>query len=252
MKRFQDKNIIISGAASGIGRACAERIASEGGHLGLIDIDERGLMETAALVEKHNIRIFYKTCDVSSFKETADCVSYLVTQLGSLQVLSHNAGIMRCYHTHEMLIEQWQEIISVNVTGTFNMNRHCLPYLLESESSAIVNNASIAADHRHPWMAAYAASKGAVKSFTRSLFIEYCMQGLRANCVMPGSISSNMSRSFMMPERADKTLLKSLIPFGESRLVHARHAANAIAFLASSDAAHINGTEITVDGGRIF
>lgn len=100
-------------------------------------------------------------------------------------------------------------------------------------------------------MVAYAATKGAIKSFTRSLFIEYCLQGLHANCVMPGSIDTNIANNVKIPAGADPALLKTLTPFGKHMPGTPEQAAGVIAFLLSEDASYINGTEIKVDGGKI-
>ena len=250
--RFKKKNVLITGAASGIGRAAAERIASEGGNLALLDLDTGKLEEVARdLQDRFGGKVVYRKCDVSHFGQVKDTIDQLCDELGGIQSLSHNAGILRCYNTHEMSLEQWNEIISVNLTGTFNVNRHALPHLLKNQCSYLVNTSSIAAYYRHPWMSAYSATKGAILSFTRSLFIEYFQQGLRANCVLPGSINTPLARSFHIPKGADPKLLQSLVPFTPPVSVSPENVAATIAFLASDDAFHINGTEISVDGGKV-
>lgn len=252
MKRFENRNVMITGAASGIGKAAAIRIASEGGNLALLDLDMEKLKEIAIEIqETFKVKVIFEKCNVADFEKVKEVINKLCKELGGIQALSHNAGILRCYNTHEMTLEEWNEILSVNLTGTFNVNRHALPHLLKNECSYLVNTSSIAAYYRHPWMSAYSATKGAIKSFTRSLFIEYCMQGLHANCVLPGSIDTPLARSFKIPEGADPKLLKSLVPFDQANLVSAESVATAIAFLASDDALHINGTEISIDGGKI-
>jgi NAD(P)-dependent dehydrogenase (short-subunit alcohol dehydrogenase family) len=252
MQRFQHKNVIISGASSGIGRATAHRIAKEGGNLGIFDINLERLKKTASELQAYGNQVCYLQCDVTNFDETSQVIDHLYHELGGIHALSHNAGILRCYHTHEMTLAEWNEVLAVNLTGTFNVNRHAIPHLLKNERSYIVNTSSIAADQPHPWMSAYAATKGAIKSFTRSIFIEYALQGLHANCVMPGSIKSDLADTFMVPTGANRDLVKTLIPLGESKPVSPDHVASVIAMLASDDAMHINGTEIVVDGGRIY
>ena len=251
MERFQNRNVLITGAASGIGRAAAFRIAQERGNVALIDIDQEKLKDVVRELKSYNIKVVYNQCNVADFQEVEECVHKLCKDLGGIHALSHNAGILRCYNTHEMTMEQWNEIVSVNLNGTFNVNRHALPYLLKNPSSVIVNTASIAAYYRHPWMSAYSATKGAIVAFTRSLFIEYYQQGLRANCVMPGSISTPLGNAFRIPKGANPELIKTLAPMGKVTEVSPEHVAAAIAFLASDDALHINGTELTVDGGKI-
>jgi NAD(P)-dependent dehydrogenase (short-subunit alcohol dehydrogenase family) len=169
--------------------------------------------------------------------------------MGGFDTLNHCAGILRTYHTHEMNYEQWHEIIDVNLHGTFYVNHAALPHLLKNRYSAIVNCSSTAAIGSHPWMSAYAASKGAIISFTRSLYQEYVKQGLRANCVVPGGIATALHGDFKAPEGADMDLLKGAMPF--VGFAKPRHAASVIAFLASDDARYVNGTEVRADGGAL-
>lgn len=251
MKRFENRNVLITGAASGIGFAAAKRIAGEGGNLALLDINAELLNSAAKELKQFNVDIVYEICNVANFEATKHAIDSMSLKLGGIQYLSHNAGILKCYNTHEMTIEQWNEIVSINLTGTFNVNRHALPHLLKNKNSSLVNTSSIAAYYRHPWMSAYSATKGAIKSFTRSLFIEYCMQGLRANCVLPGSIETPLARNFSIPAGANPELLKSLTPFDKAVMVSPHSVAGSIAFLLSDDAQHINGTEISIDGGKI-
>jgi len=252
MKRFENRNVLITGASSGIGRAAAVRIASEGGNLALLDINDEKLKEVAKdLQSKFKGKVVFQKCDVANFENVQEAIEKSSEKLGGIQALSHNAGILRCYNTHEMTLEQWNEVLSINLTGTFNVNRHALKHLLKNSHSCLVNTSSIAAYYRHPWMSAYSASKGAIRSFTRSLFIEYCKQGLRANCVLPGSVDTPLGRSFSIPPGADPILLKTLMPFENATEASPDSVAAAIAFLASDDALHINGTELSIDGGKI-
>lgn len=253
MRRFENRNVMITGAGNGIGKAAAIRIAQEGGNLGLLDINLENLeILSQEISQKYNVKVVHECCNVASFEETQTVVNKLVNGLGGIQALSHNAGILRCYNTHEMTSKQWDEIISINLTGTFNIARHALPHLLMNKNSYLVNASSIAIEQPHPWMSAYAASKGAIQSFTRSLFIEYFLQGLHANCILPGSIGTELAGAFSIPEGANRELVKTLIPLGEHRPVSADHVAGVIALLTSDDGMHINGTEISIDGGRIF
>lgn len=252
MKRFEDKRVIVTGAASGIGKAAAMRMASEGAILGLLDLNHDRLIKTAQEISKqHGTSVFSRQCDVGDFDEVEESINSLAKDMGGLQALSHNAGILKVYNTHEMTLKQWNELIRVNLTGTFAVNRFALPHLLKNEVSYLVNMSSIAEHHPHPWAAAYSATKGGIHSFTRSLFIEYHRQGLRANTVKPGSIQSDLATNFSFPEGSDKELIKFLTPFGAAHMVGPEHAAGTIAFLCSDDAYHINGTEIVVDGGKI-
>lgn len=178
-------------------------------------------------------------------------INKLCAHLGGINALSHKVGILKCYNTHEMTLDNWNQIISVNLTGTFNVNRQAIPHLLKNEASYLINNSSIAVELPHPWMAAYVATKGGMQAMTRSLALEYYLQGLRANCILPGSIDTGLSNTFEIPQNANPVLLKTLTPLGKASMVSPDKVAGTVAFLASDDAFHITGTEITVDGGKL-
>jgi len=163
-------------------------------------------------------------------------------------VLCNVAGVLKFGHTHEFSLEDWNRIIGVNLTGTFLMCREAIPHLLATRG-VIVNIGSTAALRGHPWTPAYSASKGGVLAFTNGLAIEYGRQGLRANTVCPGSISTPMVNEFQLPEGGDQRLLKRIMPLDQFRGPEV--VASTIAFLASEDAAHINGEAIRVDGATL-
>ena len=158
----------------------------------------------------------------------------------------NSAGILRFEHSHEVALESWQQILDVNLTGTFLMCQAAIPALLE-QRGAIVNVSSTAALAAHPWAAAYSASKGGVLALTRTLAIEYAKQGLRANAVCPGSIDTPITDAFHLPEGADgKLVYRIMSPTG---MGDASKVAAAIAYLGSDDAIHVNGADLRIDGG---
>lgn len=251
MERFKNKNIMITGAASGIGKAVAYRIAKEQGNLILLDINAESLKTLANELKQYNHKALIAQCDVANFSETQDVITKLSDELGGINALSHNAGIMHCYNTHSMTIEEWNQIISINLTGTFNVNRAALPYLLKNTNSYLVNTASIAVEQAHPWLSAYSASKGGIVSFTRSIALEYALQGLHANCVLPGGVETELAAKFSFPDGVNKDLVKMLSPLGNHKPAKTDSIANVIALLCSDEANHINGTEVRIDGGKI-
>ncbi len=249
MKRFEGKHVVITGAAAGIGQATAERIAEEGGTMALIDLNAEGLAATKALVEGLGATAHVYEVNVTDGLAVKQVIDKAAEDLGGFDTLVHCAGILRTYHTHEMTFEEWHQIINVNLNGTFYVNHASLPHLLKNRFSSIVNCSSTSALGSHPWMSAYAASKGGIISFTRSIYQEYVKQGLRANCVVPGGIATSLHGDFKAPEGADMDLLKGAMPF--VGFAKPRHAASVIAFLASDDARYINGTEVRADGGAL-
>jgi NAD(P)-dependent dehydrogenase (short-subunit alcohol dehydrogenase family) len=167
---------------------------------------------------------------------------------GRLDVLANVAGILRTANTHEHSLETWDQVLAVNLTGTFLCCRAAIPALLESRGN-IVNVSSTAALAGHPWAAAYAASKGGVLALTRTIAVEYAQRGLRCNAVCPGSIKTPITRDFAFPEGADTDLVRRIMALDKPR--GPETVAAAIAFLASDDAAHINGEDVRVDGGTL-
>ncbi|MDR7171939.1 SDR family NAD(P)-dependent oxidoreductase [Nocardia aobensis] len=253
MERFADRRVLITGAGSGIGRATVHRILSEGGTVVAADVSEAGLAETAKqAAEKGSAdRLTTVTIDISDESSVQAGVAKAVETLGGLDALVNAAGILRSAHTHEMPLADWNRIITTNLTGTFLMIRESLPALLDSGRGVIVNFASTSTYFAHPYMAAYAASKGGIMSMTHALASEYSKQNLRAVAVAPGSISSDMTdgRGPGLPEDADFSLFTKLMPMLGQGFASPDTVAGVVAMLASDDGAFITGTEVRIDGG---
>ncbi|KJF20785.1 SDR family NAD(P)-dependent oxidoreductase [Rhodococcus sp. AD45-ID] len=251
MNRFDNKRVLISGAGSGIGQATVARILEEGGTVVAADISEAGLELTraAAAAAGHGDRLTVVTVDISKEDSVRQQIGSAITALGGLDVLVNAAGILRSERTHEMSLDFWNTVIGVNLTGTFLMTREALPALLESGSGVVVNFSSTSATFAHPYMAAYAASKGGIQSFTHALALEYSKQGLRAVAVAPGSIASGMTSDPGFPADIDYTLLGKLLPAIGDGFAPPSAVAGVIAMLASDDGSFVTGTEIRIDGG---
>jgi meso-butanediol dehydrogenase / (S,S)-butanediol dehydrogenase / diacetyl reductase len=249
MRRFEDRVVLITGAASGIGRATVERIASEGGRVFCVDVQAEAVEATAKQAAALGAQSESRVCDVSSEAAVNAAVAACVERFGRLDALCHVAGILRFYHAHEMTLAQWREIQSINADGTFLVCRAALPHLLASKGN-IVNVSSVAAKAGLAYGAAYAASKGAVLSFTKTLAVEYGKRGVRANSVCPGSIKTPMTAAGAgLPKDADMKLVMRQMALDQPR--GPETVSSLIAFLASDDAAHINGVDFLVDGGTL-
>ena len=243
MKRFKDKVVLVTGAGSGIGRSTALRMDSEGAILIIIDINEDELIKTKSMLK--NKESTAKVLDISTIAD----VKKFFKDLNKLDALINVAGILRFDNSHEVQIDDWEKILNVNLTGTFFMCSYALPLLLKSKG-AIVNVSSSAALGSHAWTAAYSASKGGISAFSKTLAVEYGMEGLNVNCVCPASIETPMSTNPNMPKDIDTRLLKKIMPIdGVNR--SPEEIASTIAFLASEDAIHINGIDLRVDGGLL-
>ena len=239
---------MVTGAASGIGRATAERIARERGSVFCVDVNASALDEVVARVDELGGRGAARSCDVSSATDCRAAVVACVERFGRIDALVNMAGIIRMGHTEEFPIEQWQQVLDVNLSGTFYMCQAALPHLLEVGGN-IVNAASSICFRSTPYAAAYAASKGGILALSRMLAVEYGKRGLRANSVAPGSIETAMAVPPGLPEDADfKILQRSMAltgPAGPEVI------AASIAYLASDDARHVNGEHILVDGATV-
>ncbi|SED11433.1 NAD(P)-dependent dehydrogenase, short-chain alcohol dehydrogenase family [Streptomyces sp. 2224.1] len=253
MNRFDGRRTLITGAGSGIGRATVHRILAEGGRVVAADIDAAGLRATADRAAADGVagRLETTVLDIADEAAVRAAVPAAVAGLGGLDVLVNAAGILRASHTHETTLADFQQVISINLTGTFLMIRESLPALLEGRAPVVVNFSSTSAAFAHPYMSAYAASKGGIQSMTHAIAAEYGKQGLRAVCVAPGSIASGMTSGGVpgLPEDADTSLFDKLTPALGEGFASPDTVAGVIAMLASQDGAFITGTEIRIDGG---
>ncbi|SDP93010.1 NAD(P)-dependent dehydrogenase, short-chain alcohol dehydrogenase family [Actinopolyspora xinjiangensis] len=260
MNRFDGRGVLVTGAASGIGQATALRLLDEGARLVAADISEDGLAETRQRAEDAGTaeRLTTMRLDTADEDSVTSVVAEAVERLGGLDALVNAAGMLRAAHTHETSLELWNRIMTVNLTGTFLVTRQALPALLESEHGVVVNFSSTSASFAHPYMAAYAASKGGIQSFTHTLASEYSKWGLRAVCVAPGSIKSGITDETpnYLPADADMSLFAKLSPAlrtdqeaGGATMAGPETVAGVVAMLASDDGAFTTGTEIRIDGG---
>lgn len=247
-KRFESKVAIVTGAASGIGRATAVRLAAEGAHVVGTDLDASGIAETASSIEAEGGKFLSLTADVSEPSDVARVIDEAMAIEGHLDVLCNIAGILRFNNLADTTLDEWNLVLKVNLTGTFLMCQAAMPHLLEGGGS-IVNTSSTAALGGHPWTSAYSASKGGIQAFSQGLAIEFGRQGVRTNVVAPGSITTPIQNEFFFPEGADETLLERIMAFDKPR--GPETVAATIAFVASDDGAHMCGTVLRVDGGTL-
>lgn len=257
IQRFADRRVIVTGAGSGIGQATVTRLLDEGATVVGCDISADGLERTAKATDDSGAskRLHTAVVDVSSEDSVTAAVDAALAELGGLEVLVNAAAIQRCAHTHEHMLDDWNATLAVNLTGTFLMTRRSLPALLRSGRGVVVNFTSTAASFAHPYMAAYAASKGGVLSFTHSLALEYAKQGLRAVNIQPGGVATALALSTLdkMPEDYDLGLWAKQTPLlhgtDNDVLGDPGAVASVVAMVASDDGAFITGTEIRIDGG---
>lgn len=246
-QRFQDKVVFITGAASGIGRATAKRMALEGARVACSDINEKGLAETVEMIGRAPAEVRTYVCDIADPVAGRQTIDRCAREFGGLDVLCNIAGMGNMRHTEEVRAEEWNRILAVNLNGTFFTSQAALPHLLARKGSSIVNVASLAGLIGQAYCAAYCASKAAVVSLTKVMAIEFVKRGLRVNCVCPGGVVTPILAQFAPPEGADLAFVQrlSLVP----KLTPPEEIADAIAFLASDAAASINGVALPLDFG---
>jgi NAD(P)-dependent dehydrogenase (short-subunit alcohol dehydrogenase family) len=235
---------LVTGAGSGIGRATVHRLVDEGATVLAVDLSQDGLDVTRKEVADAE-RVALLAGDVADPATSQVAVAAALDLGRRLDLLVNGAGILRFEHSHETTLEGWEQILRVNLTGTFLFCQAAIPALLEHHGN-IVNIASTSATYGHPWAAAYAASKGGVLALTKTLAVEYAKQGLRVNAVCPGSIETPITGAFHLPDGADGKLLHRIMsPTG---MAGPEVVAAAIAYLGSSDGTHVNGADLRIDG----
>ncbi len=247
-QRFANTVAVVSGAGSGLGRATATRLASEGASVGCLDIALAAAEETAAAIVAAGGTAKAYHCDVSSQPSAAAAVSAAAADLGRIQLAVTCAGIGRFFNSVDMPFDDWQRIINVNLTGTFLVCQAALPYLLDG-GGRIVTVASNAGLMGQSFSAAYCASKGGVVNLTRALATEYLSKGVTVNCVAPGGMETPLQDAFgtTFPEGASfKDLANSMTPLGNAK---PEEVAATIAYVASDEARYMTGSIVSIDGG---
>ncbi|MYT70659.1 MULTISPECIES: SDR family NAD(P)-dependent oxidoreductase [unclassified Streptomyces] len=262
MNRYEGRRALITGGGSGIGQATVLRMLAEGGSVVAADVSEAGLADTVAKAGADAGRLTTVVVNIADEVSVREGVAAALAALGGLDVLVNAAGILRSSHTHETSLADFNKVVAVNLTGTFLMIREAVPALLESGSAAVVNFSSTSALFAHPYMAAYAASKGGIQSMTHALAAEYSKQGIRFTAVQPGSISSGMtdgsgeskqSQGPGLPADTDWSLFAKLSPaLGDGGFAGPDAVAGVVAMLASDDGRFITGTEVRIDGGTHY
>jgi NAD(P)-dependent dehydrogenase (short-subunit alcohol dehydrogenase family) len=250
--RFRDRVCLVTGAASGIGRATALRLAAEGARVIALDIDADGAQETLALAGDGAGRALQ--VDLRNADEVAAMPARVEEAARALDVLVNNAGIEIQGDVLETEPAAWDEVFAVNLRGIYLASRALLPLLLRQSAdtgrAAIVNNASLMGLVSSPRLAAYCAAKAGVVSLTRSMALDYAETGLRVNCVCPGIVHTPMlERRFAQFATREDAYLTTVERPPVKYLGRPEDIAAAIAYLASDEARFVTGAALTIDGG---
>ena len=246
MERFTGKVALITGAASGIGRAVTLRLASEGGQVLAHDLNAAGVEETAKLAADAGGAVEVRAGDVSDPEECQAAVEACVSAYGRLDVLGNVAGIARGEHMADVSVAGYRQMMGVNVDGPFFLAQAALPHLLES-GGTIVNIASNAGLMGQAYTVVYCMTKGAVVQLTRALAMELMKTPVRVNAIAPAGTNTNLTATWTMPSDIDWDLMGRYS--GMRGMNSAEEVANVFAFLASDEASSIHGAIISADRG---
>ena len=243
--RLKDQIALVTGGSRGIGRAIVQALAGEGAKVAVV---YRGSREAAdKLVEEvaragGAARAFQ--CDVADRAAVKACVEQVQKELGPVHILVNNAGVIADGLFVRMEPEEWDKVVGTNLGGVFNFCRELAFPMMQKRAGRIINISSVAATHVNPGQANYAASKGAVNSFTRALAVELAGRGVTVNAIAPGFIETDMSAA-VRNKAGD--LIKKIIPM--KRIGTPEDIAKVALFLAGPDSGYITGQVLTVDGG---
>lgn len=241
---LQGKRALITGAASGIGRATAIKFAAEGAYVTIGDVNEAGLAETASMMASPpRVRAFDAT-DHSSCRALVEFAAQ-----DGLDVLCNISGILKWGASTSFPISDFELVLKVNTTSVFALCQAALPYLLESKGN-IVNTASTAAIQGIAYNAAYSASKHAVAGITKALAVEYASRGVRVNAICPGAVDTPMTQTMPNDPEIDWPLVMRNAPKLENGTCAPSDIAELFAFLASDKASKVTGSFYVMDGGQ--
>jgi len=243
---MKGKVALVTGAASGLGRAAALRLAAAGADLCIADVNAADLAETAAAARGLGVRVVARATDLTARENCIAAVAATVQELGRLDALCNVAGVIVMCNAHEMSAADYERTIAVNLNAPFYLMQAAIPHLLEQDG-AVVNVTSSAAFIGEAYCAVYASTKAALNNLTKSLAMEYINRPIRFNAVAPGGMSTNIAKSIKFPADADFSLVKRYTPL--RGLVEIDDVAEAIALLASPAGRAYHGSCITIDKG---
>jgi NAD(P)-dependent dehydrogenase (short-subunit alcohol dehydrogenase family) len=231
---------VVTGGASGIGAAIAERLSADGADVAVLDLN----------ISAADDGVFAVQADVSDDASVRSAIAAVIERFGRLDIVINNAGIGAQGTVESNADDEWHKVFDINVVGMVRVTRAALPHLRKSPSAAVVNTCSIAATAGLPERALYSASKGAVLSLTRAMAADHLREGIRVNCVNPGTADTPWVGRLLDAAddpAAERAALNARQPHG--RLVAANEVADAVAYLASPRSGSTTGTSIAVDGG---
>jgi len=246
MSRFDNKVVLVTGGAAGIGKSTCERFASEGATVHVWDLNTEAGKELVKDFSSKGWKSAFRKVDVTSFEDVKEGIDAIIAESGRLDVLINNAGITMDKTLVKMDPETWQKVIDVNLTGVFNCTKNAVPFMIEGGGGVILNASSVVGLYGNFGQTNYVATKAGVIGMTKTWARELGRKNIRVNAVAPGFIATEMVQK--MPEKVIEGMV-SKTPIG--RMGKPEDIASAYAYLASDEASFITGTTLSVDGGII-
>lgn len=253
--KLKDKVAIITGGASGIGRATSLLFGKEGAKVVVADVNEKGGQETVRLIKAAGGEAFFVKTDVSKEEDARRLVELTIEKYGRLDILVNNAGVVLVQPFEEITEEQFDRVVNVNLKGIFLVSKYGVQQMKKQREGVIVNMGSVSAHASQVDHAVYGATKGGIISMTRAMAVEFAPYNIRVNSISPGSVDTPMLRGDLRIE-AERTkkdfeeLRKEREREGVlSRWAKPEEIASCILFLASDDSSYITGADLRVDGG---
>ncbi|MCE5249232.1 3-oxoacyl-[acyl-carrier-protein] reductase [bacterium] len=247
MKRLEGKTALITGGAQGIGMVIAQRFVSEGAQIALCDINPETAERTAQVLSGEGGIVKAFVMNVANEESVNSAIKSIADEFGKIDILINNAGITRDNLMLRMKTEDWNAVISVNLTGTFLVSRAVIKMMLKAHYGRIINIASVVGVVGNPGQVNYSASKAGIIGMTKTMAKEFASRSVTVNAIAPGFIQTEMTEH--LPQEAKDAFL-TVIPLNRPGLPE--DVAGAAVFLASDDAAYITGQVICVDGGMVM
>jgi NAD(P)-dependent dehydrogenase (short-subunit alcohol dehydrogenase family) len=249
--KLQDKTAIVTGTGDGIGRGIARTFAEEGADLGICDINEETLSETASIVRDAGAEVVSTPLDVREEAQIEAFVQDTADQLGGIDVLVNNAAVMPVAPNEEISADTVDHVLDVNLRGAILFSKHVIPHMRAAGGGSIIHMSSVTGHNGHPGVVAYGATKGGLMALARGQAMELADDGIRVNTVSPGTVDSPMLHRFLEEEADDSEEARrgfdEMHPRGTVASID--EVAVAFVFLASDDAANVTGTDLRCDGG---
>lgn len=243
---MKGKAALVTGAASGLGRATALKLAEAGANICIVDVNATGLEETAVLAKAAGVEVLVHATNLVERENCFNAVAATVKQFGRLDALCNVAGILILSNAHEMSAADFEKTMAVNFNAPFFLIQAAIPHLLEA-NGAVVNVSSSGALIGEAYCGVYTAAKAGLNHLTKSLAMEYMHKPIRFNAVAPGGMATNIFNDAKMPEGFDPALFKRFTPL--RGVVEVDDVADLVAFLASDAARGYHGTCISLDKG---